>query len=217
VSEGWEAIRVIVVDDHVMVAEMIQRVLQEAPGISVVGIAGSVNEGIDLIVKRRPDVALIDYRLPDGDGVQIGKAIAEQCPSVKAIMLTGVGGKEVFVAAIEVGFVGFLLKNAATFQLVEAVRRVHSGGVHLPPDLLPEILPRIKKGYHGRGSDLTRREIEVLTLLASGLGIDQIASTLVLSRNTVRNHVQNILTKLRAHSQLEAVSIALKEHIVQSV
>ncbi len=209
-------VRLLIVDDHALVAESVARFFEEFDGFEVVGVACTVADGVALAGKARPDVAVVDYSLPDGDGTEVAAGIAGCSPDTKLVMLTASTDQRVFAAAVDAGFTGFVTKDMATGDLVDAVRKVHRGEVHMPPSMLATLLPRARKGYQGFGSDLTSRESDVLRLLARGHAIHQIAADLTISVNTARNHVQNLLAKLDAHSQLEAVSRALHEGLIET-
>ncbi len=135
-------------------------------------------------------------------------------PAVKLLILTGAEDSSVLVDAIEAGCSGFLTKDKAFKELLVAVRTAHAGDAYIPQELLSGLLPRLSRTYRGVGADLTQREREVLGLVAEGLSNQAIANRLVLSINTVRNHVQSLLNKLDAHSKLEAVAIATRERLL---
>jgi len=208
-------IRVAVVDDHEMFAESIARVLGAEPGFDVVGVARTGEEAAALVQATTPDVAVLDYQLPDADGAQAAASILSISPGTRVLILTGLADERLLIAAIEAGSAGFLTKEKAVAELVHAVRLVHDGEAYIPPSMLANLLPKLGRGDRGLGSDLTQREREVLSLLALGLSNQSIADRLMLSVHTVRNHVQNILTKVQAHSRLEAVAIATREGILE--
>jgi DNA-binding NarL/FixJ family response regulator len=165
-------------------------------------------------MRLRPDVVLMDYGLPDGDGVMATAAIKASQPDVKVIMLTSFVDEEVLVAAIEAGCSGYVTKHKGAEELTTAVRLAADGEVVVSPDMLARLLPRLRRNHQGLGWDLTPRERQVLELLAHGDSKETIAARLFLSTNTVRNHIQNILTKLGVHSRLEAVAIAAREGLL---
>lgn len=157
----------------------------------------------------------MDYRLPDRDGVRTTHLIKEDRPETKVGMITSVDDEAVLVQALDAGCSGFVPKNRPMNELVDAVRAAHAGEALVSPDMLARLLPRLRRSYRGLGAELTAREVEVLHLLAEGLTNQAIAQRLTISLNTVRNHVQSILTKLRAHSKLEAVATAVREGIIR--
>jgi DNA-binding NarL/FixJ family response regulator len=209
-----QAISIIVVDDHEMFADSISRVLSRQPDMTVAGITGTMAEALKLAESARPDVAVLDYHLPDGDGAALAARLRTLVPDTRVLMVTGMDDERVLIAAIDAGCSGFVTKDKALTELIDAVRLVHAGDAYMPPNLLARLLPRMGKTYRGIGTDLTRREREVMNLLAKGLSNQSIADQLVLSVHTIRNHVQSVLAKLHAHSKLEAVAIAAREGLL---
>lgn len=210
-------IRVLICEDHHVVAQGLAMVLGAESDIEVVGVAGSVAEVRQMVVSRRPQVVLMDYGLPDGDGVSATAAIKASQPDVQVIMLTSYVDEDVLVAAIQAGCTGYVTKHKGADELTAAVRLAADGEALVSPDMLARLLPRLRRGNHGLGWDLTPRERQVLDLLAMGESKEAIAHRLFLSTNTVRNHIQNILTKLGAHSRLEAVAAAAREGLLHRV
>jgi DNA-binding NarL/FixJ family response regulator len=205
-----------VIDDHQMVAESILRLLDDEPDITVVGVATTADAGLALAREHRPDVVVMDYELPDLNGVDAARLIRDCSPATNIVMLTGGGGEEVLAAAIEAGCTGYLEKTRAFDDLVRAVRLAAAGEIVLPPGQLTRLLPRLVRGppAPSRFGTLTKRELEVLALMAEGLANKTMAARLGLRLNTVRNHVQNLLVKLGAHSKLEAVAIASRHMLL---
>jgi two-component system response regulator DevR len=209
-----EPVTVIVVDDHRMFAESLSRLLSEEPGIEVVGMAASGAEGIALAARLRPRVVLVDYQMPGQDGVEVAAAIKQLDPSTMVVMLTGSADDRVLIAAIDAGCSGFLTKDQAAVEVVGAVRAAAAGEALISPALLARLLPKLSRSQQVIGDDLTDREREILGRLARGTTNRVIADEVHLSLNTVRNYVQAILTKLGAHSKLEAVSTAVRAGII---
>lgn len=208
-------IRVVVVDDHEMFAESVARSLDRAPDIEVVAIAGTCASGAAIVRLHQPDVAVVDFQLPDGNGADLTTAILGISPNTRVIVLTGSIDEQLVLTALDAGAAGFLTKEKAVRELVLAVRSVQQGQAYVSPANLAGLLPRLRPSTAPTiGSQLTPREREVLQLLVDGTSNDGIAKQLVLSKHTVRNHVQNVLAKLSAHSKLEAVAIAVRERIV---
>ena len=207
-------ISVLVVDDHEMVAQSVVRMLDDEPDIEVVGIAGDVATAVARARESRPDVVVMDYQLPDGDGVAATVLVREERPETVVLLLTGSGSEQLLVRAVEAGCAGFLTKHRAVTDLVAAIRVVASGDAWIPPELITSLLPRLDRTHRGVGSDLTPRELDVLRLAAEGLPNAGIGERLGLSVNTVRNHMQNAIGKLGAHSKLEAVAVAVREGII---
>jgi DNA-binding NarL/FixJ family response regulator len=203
------AIRVLLVDDHQMVSESLRVVLEQESDIEVVATAGSVTDAIAAVGAHRPDVILMDYYLPDGDGLTAAAQITAKDPSIKIILLTGSDDPHALGRAVEAGCVGYLHKVGSLQDLASAVRAAAAGHVVISADHLWQLLPRAS----GPGA-LTKREREILYLVAEGQTNKAIAAQLVLSVHTVRTHVQTILAKLGAHSKLEAVAIAKRRRLL---
>lgn len=206
-----DVLRVVIVEDHLMVAEGLALGLGALPDVEVVGIASTLAEARDAVARSRPDVLLVDFRLPDGDGVSlVGELQGEGDPAV--VMVTSFAEPSVARAALEAGCRGFVLKHAGFEDVVRALDAIRHGSIHVSGSLLGDLLP-------GRRSapapDLTARETQMLELLAVGASTADIAEHLFLSVNTVRNHVQNMLTKLGAQSRLEAVAIGSRLGLVR--
>lgn len=209
-----DRIRVLLVDDHEMFAQAMVRTLQQVPDIDVVGSVGTVAGAVEAARRAEPDVVVMDHRLPDGDGISAGMLVRDGRPQTSVLLLTGDTDERLLVQAIESGCSGFLTKDRAVRELVEAIRVVAGGESWVPPELVARLLPRLNRTYRGLGSDLTARELDVLRLAAEGKTNAAIAAELHLSVNTIRNHVQNAITKLQTHSKLEAVSVAFREGII---
>lgn len=214
-SEGQaERVSVVLIDDHRMFAETLSHVLADEPDIDVLGIAHTASDGIALVHRDHPAVVLIDYRLPDHDGIYVIGEIQRDHPEISCIILTGSGGDRVLLGAIEAGCSGFITKERAALEVANAIRTVARGEALISPELLGRLLPRLSRTHRAVGHDLTERELEILRLVARGRSNREIATELHLSVNTVRNYVQTILRKLNAHSKLEAVSVAVREGVI---
>ncbi len=212
-QEG-EAIRVLVVDDHHMVAASVAMALEQQPDIEVVGTVGTIAAALAFVASDPPDVLLLDHRLPDGLGVEEIPRLKSLAPSTKIVVVTAASDDSTLVAATEAGCSGFLSKTGKVEELVSAVRAAAAGEVLVSPALLSRLLQRLHRTQRGVGSDLTPRELEVLVLIAEGLGNAAIAERLGVSVNTVRNHVANISAKLSVHSKLEALAVAVREGLL---
>jgi DNA-binding NarL/FixJ family response regulator len=214
VNDPSEPIGVVIVDDHRMFAESLSRLLSDEPGITVLGVASNVREATEMVAAHSPHVLLLDYQLPDGDGVSLTAEVKRTHPTTMVVMLTGSTEDRVLLGAIDAGCSGFLTKDRAAIEVAEAVRGAAAGEALISPALLGRLLPKLKRTYRSIGSDLTDRERTTLMYLAQGWPNKAIATEMNLSLNTVRNYVQSLLTKLGAHSKLEAVSTAVREGIV---
>ena len=213
-EDDQKRIRLLVVDDHEIFAHSLVRLLGSKPELKVVGTAGSVAQAVAAALAYEPDVILMDFELPDGDGPQATEQIKALTPAVKVIMLTARTDDPALVRAIAAGCSGFVKKTDAVDTLLEAIVGAHEGETIIPPSTLLPLLRQLRPTHRGLGVDLTARELEILELIASGMVNKQIAKHLGLRLNTVRNHAQNILNKLHAHSKLEAVATAVREGII---
>lgn len=208
-------IRVLIVDDHRMVAEGLASSLREDPAIDVVGLAGTAAEADEMARLHRPDVVLMDFGLPDGDGAQAARKIREHRPETKVVMVTSFVDDAILLAAIDAGCSGFIPKQKPSAEVLAAVKAAHEGEALISPSMLVRLLPRLRRSAPGTPAPtLSARELEVLRLMAEGVGNKEIAKRLFVSVNTVRNHVQGILEKLEAHSKLEAVAVATRQGII---
>jgi DNA-binding NarL/FixJ family response regulator len=211
---GPTTIRVVIIDDHAMVAEGLSALLSEEPDLEVAGTASTVADAMSLLARTEPDVVLVDYRLPDGDGATASEQILKRWPSTKVIMMSAGAGSELLERALQAGCAGLLAKDRSGAEVQAAVRAAYRGESLIATDELTGLLGRLRRPGSRPAGRLSARELEVLRLLARGRSTDAISSQLFLSEHTVRNHVRNILTKLGAHSKLEAVSIAARDGIV---
>lgn len=210
------ATRVVIVDDHEMFAESLRLALEQEPDLVVVGSAQTARDAPAVVAATTPDVVLVDYRLPDGDGVSLTATLKGASPSRQIVMVSGAENDAMLLAALEVGCAGFVTKSSSLEELIGAIRAAAVGEAVISPALLTRLLPRVHRTYRGVGADLTTRELEVLRLLAEGLSNAAIASRLTISVHTVRNHVANILGKLGVHSKLEALATAVREGLLES-
>ncbi|HUZ00234.1 MAG TPA: response regulator transcription factor [Thermomicrobiaceae bacterium] len=207
-------IRILLVDDHTVFRQALAFLLQREPDITVVGQAGSLAEALPLLTEL--DLALVDLRLPDGDGVELIRALRVRHPRASALALTGVEDRFEHARAVEAGAVGVLHKGSPIEKIVPALRRAAAGEYVLPPR---EVLELIRLAGERRNADrealqmlarLTPREREVLEALASGLSDREISTRLSISSETVRTHMVNILAKLGVESRLAALVFAVR-------
>ena len=202
----------LVVDDHVVLGASLARTLQDETDIEVVGAVTSIRDALDLLEKG-VDVVLTDFRLDGSDGVELARTVRQRWPDVRVVMLTASNDEAVLAAALDAGCAGFVTKGESLATVIRAIRGAVAGEAVITPALLARLLPRLTRS-RGRNPDLTPREREVLALIVQGKANQQIAEELVLSRDTIRNHVASILTKLGAHSKLEAAAVAVKRGII---
>ena len=206
--------RLLIVDDHSMFADSLSMALSTESDMTVVGTAPTLARARAMIVSEAPDVVLLDHRLPDGLGVDSIHELKELRPSAKIVVLTAAAEDAMLVTATEAGCAGFILKTSPLDELVAAVRTAAAGEIMVSSELLARLLNRLHHRDDEPAHELTGREREILGLIAEGLTNGAIAKRLFISVNTVRNHVQNILAKLDAHSKLEALSIAIRDGLI---
>ena len=204
--------RILLCDDHEVVREGLRGLIGRQEGMSVVGQAGTVAEVVEAAARTKPDVVIMDVRLPDGSGVEACRTIRETRPETKVIMLTSYADDEALFASIIAGASGYLLKQTRGQAVVDAVIAVASGRSLLDPDVTGQVLERVREG---RGDDpalasLTEQERKVLAGLAEGHTNREIGETLFLSEKTVKNYVSRILDKLGLSRRAEAAAYMAK-------
>ena len=206
--------RVIICDDQDIVRDGLELLLKLEPDIEVVGIATDGAEAIDLVEKEKPDLVLMDLKMPVMNGVDATREIKTKYPGVKILVLTTYGTDEWVFDAIRVGASGYLLKDAPREGVLSAIRGTIEGKTYVDPSVAGKLLRQVtglnKKPATAITSKLTEREVEVLTLLARGLSNDDIAKQLFLSEGTVRNHVSSIVSKLGVSDRTQAALIAVQ-------
>jgi two-component system, NarL family, response regulator LiaR len=212
-------VRIVLADDHVLVREGTRRILEQEPEeFAVVGEAGTGAEALDLIEHLKPDVAILDIRMPRLTGVEVVRRMRELSSSTRALMLTGYDDDEYILALMEAGAVGYLLKTARGSELIEAVRSVCANEPILDPAIAVKVARLWGRGRTTSPSEaagrLSVRELEVLSLAARGLRNREIAARLVISVRTVEAHVSSILTKLHLASRIEAILWAISRNQV---
>lgn len=210
-----QQVGILIVDDHQMVAESLGDVLDGVDGLGVVGIATTGDDALRMARAHRPDVVAVDYRMPGRDGTEIARELRAELPDAVLIMLTAEADDRLIAEAVRAGCAGVVTKDRPASSIVEAIQQAVAGTPLISPDVLIRILPHLSGSARTVGDDLTPREHDVLRRLAVGETTRTIAEELFLSVNTIRNYVQSILTKLGAHSKLEAVSIAVREGLVE--
>lgn len=217
------AIRVLVVDNQQLFTEALRTLLELEDDIEVVGEAYDGITAVDRILATDPDVAVVDLRMPGMNGIEVAQHVKETLGlRVRIVILTATEDDEFLTRAVEVGVEGYLTKDCAMDELAGAIRRVCAGETIIPANRLKHLLRNLtnrdrKEANPGSymASFLTAREKEVLRQLVAGRSNKDIADTLFISQNTVRTHIQNILTKLGVHSKLEAVALAIRHNIVE--
>src|SRR5215467_13720351 len=202
------SIRVLCADDHPLFRKGIAAILSKEVDMQLVGEAGNGREAVELFRQLRPDVTLMDLRMPDMDGIEASRAIRNEFPDAKIIALTSFDGDQDIYRALEAGVRGYMLKEMVHSEVVRAIRTVHAGKRLMPPEVaerLSEYFPQVA---------LTPREVEVLGCVARGLANKEIAHKLGTANGTIKMHVQNILEKLGASDRTHAVTIAIERGIL---
>lgn len=211
------SVRIVIVDDHQVFAETLSRALASEPDLEVVAVTADLAGAVEATRREGPDVVVTDHRLGgagSADGVAVATAVLRERPGTAVVMLTASDDDRVLVAAIEAGCTGFVTKTQPLGDVIGAIRSASTGEAVVNPTMLARVLPRLATRSQPPAEQLTKRELEVLQVMATGAANQAIADQLFISRDTVRNHVASILQKLGAHSKLEAVAVALQRRII---
>jgi two-component system, NarL family, response regulator LiaR len=206
-------IRVMLVDDHAMVRRGLAAFLKVFDDLQLAGEAESGEAAIQLCAETVPDVILMDMVMPDMDGATTTRAIRQRFPQVQVLALTSYKEGDLVKNALEAGAIGYLLKDVSADNLANAIRAAHSGRATLSPQAAQALVETTNQTPLP-GSDLTEREREVLARMVEGLNNTQIAGKLMVSPSTIKSHVSNILSKLGVASRTEAVTLALRSHLI---
>ena len=208
--EQWQS-RVFLLDDHEIVRRGVRELLEAESDLEVVGEAGTAQEAYERIPAATPDVAILDVRLPDGDGVEVCREIRSNHPEVACLMLTSFADDEALFSAILAGASGYVLKQVRGTDLVDAVRRVGRGESLLDPLSTSRVLERLRQPPQpDELAGLTNQERRVLDLIAEGMTNRQIGEQLFLAEKTVKNYVSNLLAKLGMSRRAEAAAYAAR-------
>jgi two-component system response regulator DevR len=208
--------RVVLLDDHGVVRRGLRELLETEGDLEVVGEAGTAEEALNRIPPTRPDVAVLDMRLPDGNGVEVCREVRSRHPEVRCLILTSFADDEALFQAIMAGAAGYVLKQVKAMDLVDAIRRVGAGEALLDPRVTERVLERMRRGPERdeRLERLSDQERRILDLIAEGLTNRQIAERIHLAEKTVKNYVANLLTKLgmQRRTQAAVYAVGLRDH-----
>ncbi len=215
-----DPITVVIADDHMILREGLRGLLEEYDDLVIVGEATTGAEAVETATALKPRILLLDLIMPEMGGVEVLEALAAEELPTRTIVLTGADDDELLARSIQSGAMGYLLKDAASTQLVDAIRKVAEGGCWLPPDLTSKLFHGMAKKPQGDDSAklslLTAREVEVLKLLGEAKTNSDIADQLFISEHTVKVHVSRILEKLGLSARAEAVRFAIRSGLVQA-
>jgi DNA-binding NarL/FixJ family response regulator len=203
-----------IVEDHLIVNEGLAALLNDQPDMIVVGSAGSVAESVPLAQLQAPDVLLLDFRLPDGNGADVGMRIRDLQPDVKLVFLSRDDSDSARIAAVEAGASAFIHKSRAASEVVDTIRAVAGGAMLMTPRTIATLLNK-RRTMSGQLQSLTPRERDVLRLVAAGMASRDIAKQLGISYTTVRTHIRSLGRKLNVHSKIEATAKARELGLVE--
>lgn len=213
-------VTIVIADDHALIREGTKQLLDEHPGLSVVGEAADGQEAVEVVTRLKPDVVLMDIAMPGTNGIEATRRIKKTSPSTSVLALTAYDDEQYIYALLDAGAAGYLLKNVGGEELARAIYAVAEGESVLHPSVAAKVFKRVTSGVAGLAKaggidQLTERELAVLRLAARGLSNKMIARDLDLSDRTVQVHLSNVFGKLGAASRTEAVITALRRGIVR--
>mgnify|MGYP000533564135 CR=1 FL=1 len=212
--------RLLLVDDHAVVRSGLRMLLENERDMEIIGEAASAHEAIEIALRIKPNVILMDIGLPDLSGIDATREIRKRCPEVSVVALTIHEDEEYFFKMLEAGATGYVPKRAAPEELLTAIRAAATGQVYLYPSLAKLLVRDFLSGGQSQSreaqSELTDREQEVLTYLAEGANNEAIANALVIAPKTVARHRENIMRKLNLHSRAELVRYAIRKGIIKA-
>jgi DNA-binding NarL/FixJ family response regulator len=206
-------IRVMVVDDHPIVRQGLVSVLEDEDDLEVVGAADSAVEALRMVQRLRPDVMLLDLEMPELDGVEAIPQLLAELPGLEVLVFTAYDTDERVLGAVRAGARGYLLKGASAEEIARGIRTVHGGGSYLEPRVASKLMAEVSSPRSAGGA-LSKREREVLRLVAEGLPTKQIARNLSISERTVKFHVNSIFHKLGADNRAQAVALAAQRGLL---
>jgi DNA-binding NarL/FixJ family response regulator len=203
-------LRLVLIEDHQALREGLELLL-DREGCEVVGTAGTAAEGRELVERLKPDVALVDIRLGEDSGIELTRELLDSDPERRIVLYTGSSDVELLISGLDSGARGYALKEGTPTELTGAITTVAAGGTYVDPRLRQALLSR---GSTQRVPSLSKREREIIDLLAQGLNGEQVAERLVLSSETVKTHIRNAMSKLEANTRVHAIAIALREGFI---
>src|ERR671930_189604 len=205
-EEEVQSVRIFLLDDHEVVRRGIAELLSAVPGFEIVGEAGTVEQALPRVLAAKPDVAVLDARLPDGSGIDVCRDIRSELPSTYCLILTSYDDQDAVLAAVLAGASGYVLKEVRTSGLVDAIRQAALGRSLIDPAVIAQVMSQVREGSptDARLASLTEREREVLDLIADGLTNRQIGERLFLAEKTVKNYVSSLLGKLGMERRTQA-------------
>ncbi|HAH00838.1 MAG TPA: DNA-binding response regulator [Ktedonobacter sp.] len=208
-------IRLMIVDDHEMVREGLKAILVAEPDFSIVGDAANADAALELIERLRPDIVLLDVRLPGVSGIEVCRIVTERYPETAVIILTTFTDEQLIAQSIQAGTKGFILKDVERFDLKRAIRAVARGEAAIDTKTAAAVLAQLRRVPPAQSEPLkeplSSQQIAILRLVAQGLSSREIATQLYLSENTVKGYVQEILHRLGVKNRTEAVMVAVKQ------
>lgn len=214
-------IRVLLADDHTILRQGLRKILEADPSFEVVGEAGDGREAVKKAEALKPDVVVMDISMPILNGIEATRQIAKSLPKTKILILTVHENDQLATEILNAGATGYLLKDAASEELIAAIRAVYRGDSYLSPSIAKRVIAQYLDFARGKVppeekfSDLTAREREILQLIAEGYSNKEIAQMLYISEKTVKTHRENIMRKLDLHSVAELVRYAIRRGIIQ--
>lgn len=216
-------ISLVLVDDHSMVRQGLKQLIELEEDIKVIAQAGDGKEGVQKVLENNPDIVLMDINMPHMNGIEAAKVLKQKKVNTKIIMLTLHNEVEYLFKTVELGIHGYVLKDSGSDILIAAIRSVYNGETYIQPNMATQLVHKIQykqkidliETTAGEMEGLTKRELEVLTLIAEGLLNKEIGYELCISEKTVKNHISNIFRKLNVNDRTQAAVYAIKNNIIQ--
>lgn len=212
-----DIIKVMITDDHVMMREGIKQLLEFDGSIKVIAEAGNGIECIEKLKEFHPDVLLLDINMPEKNGLEVLKELKEENSDIKVLILTVHNEVEYLINAVDIGVDGYIMKDSESSELKKAIQLVMNGENYIQPSLIPALNSRLvnRDTDKDKIDDLTKRELEVLIEVASGMSNKEIATNLDISERTVKNHISNIFKKIDVSDRTQAAVFAIKNNLIK--